>query len=415
MENRYTMVHYNYISRLAAWFLGSLTLGILLPLSLSFANAQSISDQFGVEKIHQSLPNSWSLNFSPDNRMFITERNGALLVEQADNTFMRYTFPINDLYRKGQGGFMDIAFHPQFSTAKSDKADNRTGKGELKNQWIYMSYSFGSDDANGLKIIRFQLPKVGTLVSQVELIFEQESLRDTPVHYGGRLLFDPQHYLYITTGDGFDYREQAQVKHSQLGKTLRMTDTGAAVETNPLYEPNSNAQSYVFTLGHRNPQALIGIERQGEFVLIGHEHGPDGGDEVNLLTKGNNYGWPVITDGKDYSGAAITPFKQYEGMQQPNYNWTPSIAPSGMVYYDGDSFVALKNHLLITALKTRDLRALAIKGDTIGGEVILLSDLNTRLRDIAIDNTGDVYLLTDGVLDPKTKQISAEVLKLVLK
>ena len=163
-------------------------------------------------------------------------------------------------------------------------------------------------------------------------------------------------------------------------------------------------QRYIYTLGHRNPQALL-VSKSG--VIISNEHGPAGGDEINIIEAGKNYGWPIITNGKDYSGALITPFTEYKGMRQPDHDWTPSIAPSGMILYSGTTEPSLTDHLLVTSLKFKQLRALRYSDNKITDERILLADFEYRLRDITVDNQGNILFLTDGD--------SAKIYKLVSK
>jgi glucose/arabinose dehydrogenase len=353
-------------------------------------NAAVTDDNFDVELMVDGLPKSWSLTHSPDNKIFVTDRSGGIIIFDQQWNKTSYTTPINDLFAEGQGGFLDLTFHPDF----------------LSNGWIYLSYSAGNSDANRLKVVRFQLPESGNKVSTIEDVFTVKTDKDTPVHYGGRLAFLSDQSLLISTGDGFDYREQAQVKTSHLGKILRVSDLGKAVEDNPFYNkeaPESNA-NYVFSLGHRNPQALL-VSNSG--MIISHEHGPAGGDEINIIEAGNNYGWPVITNGIDYSGAVITPFTEYKGMQQPNFDWTPSIAPSGMILYESSKLASLSQHLIVTSLKFKQLRAIMLDGTGMSNERILLANFQERLRDIEQDNDGNVLLLTDGE--------GAKIYKLVAK
>ena len=332
----------------------------------------------------------------------MTDRSGGIIVLDENWQKRRYSTSIIDLFTGGQGGFLDITFHPDY----------------LTNDWIYLSYSAGNSNSNRLKVVRFALPVEGNEITQIEHVFTILSDKNTPVHYGGRLAFLPDNTLLISTGDGFDFREQAQLKSSHLGKILRVSDTGRAVTSNPFFSPlttysipqseavslSSVNKNYVYSLGHRNPQALL-VSPSG--VIISHEHGPDGGDEINIIESGQNYGWPIITNGIDYSGALITPFTEYDGMRQPDHDWTPSIAPSGMVLYAGSSLPSLTDHLLVTSLKFKQLRALRFSNNQITAERILLADFEHRLRDIVVDNQGNILLLTDGD--------NAKIFKLVLK
>ena len=373
---------------------------IVIALCLSqmaFAQASTpVADEgFDVELVAEGLPKSWSINLAPDQQIFVAERAGSILVFDQKWQQKSYQPPITDLYPGGQGGYLDIAFHPNFES----------------NGWVYLSYSSGTDNANRLKVVRFKLPKIGPVISKIEDVFVVKTDKNTPVHYGGRLAFMPDNSLLITTGDGFDFREQAQVKSSHLGKILRVSDTGQALTDNPFYNsavPLSN-ENYIFSLGHRNPQALFVTETG---AVISHEHGPDGGDEINIIRKGANYGWPIITNGRDYSGAVITPFTKYKGMQQADYDWTPSIAPSGMILYKSSKLSSLSNHLVVSSLKFKQLRALMFDGAKISNERILLPDFPFRLRDIEQDSEGNILLLTDG---EGGKANSTNIYKLVSK
>ena len=349
-----------------------------------------IDTNFDVELLVDGLPKSWSINLSPDNEIFVTDRSGSLIVFDQQWNKQVFSTSIDDLYKDSQGGFLDLAFHPDF---------------EL-NGWIYLSYSAGTSDSNRLKVVRFTLPNSGNQISIIEDVFIVKTDKNTPVHYGGRLAFLADNSLLITTGDGFDFREQAQLKSSHLGKIIRVSDVGKVLVDNPFYNketPDSNA-NYVFSLGHRNPQALL-VSVSG--LIISHEHGPAGGDEINMIEKGNNYGWPIITNGLDYSGAVITPFTEYSGMQQPGFDWTPSIAPSGMILYKSDKLPSLSQHLIVTSLKFMQLRAIMLNGDKMSNERILLPSFEYRLRDIEQDSDGNILLLSDGD--------TAQIFKLVTK
>jgi glucose/arabinose dehydrogenase len=354
------------------------------------ATPAAIDTTFDVELLVDGLPKSWSINLSPDNEIFITDRSGSIIVFDQQWNKQVFSTSIDDLFADSQGGFLDLAFHPNFAL----------------NGWIYLSYSAGTSDSNRLKVVRFKLPNSGNEISTVEDVFIVKTDKNTPVHYGGRLAFLDDNSLLITTGDGFDFREQAQVKSSHLGKIIRVSDVGKALVDNPFYNkeaPNSNA-NYVFSLGHRNPQALL-VSVSG--LIISHEHGPAGGDEINMIEKGYNYGWPIITNGRDYSGAVITPFTEYSGMQQPDFDWTPSIAPSGMILYESDKVPSLSQHLIVTSLKFQQLRAIMLDGDNMSNERILLPNFEHRLRDIEQDSNGNILLLSDGD--------AAQIFKLVTK
>lgn len=308
--------------------------------------------------------------------LLIVTRDGELVIVGDDGEVSRFSLALDNLYTKGQGGVLDILIPSQFPA----------------NPAVLLSYSKGSDDANRLAVVKGEL-SLTSGISNIEPVIEVAQTKDTPVHYGGKLLqlesseASKEQGFLVTTGDGFDYREQAQVIRSQLGKVLGFTLSGE-----PLTNPSFSESPYVFTLGHRNPQGLVQGPK-GQIFL--HEHGPDGGDEVNLLQKGANYGWPVVTLGKDYSGARISPFSTYPDMTDPIVDWTPSIAPSSMIYYSHDQYPMLTDTLLVTSLKAKALYAVHKKPNKYVSTKIY-EELEVRLRDIAVDHQGNLLLLTDG-------------------
>ena len=308
--------------------------------------------------------------------ILVITRDGELVILDDSGNISRFSLALSDLYTKGQGGVLDILIPSQFPA----------------NPAVLLSYSKGSDDANRLAVVKGEL-SLTSGVSNIEPVIEVAQTKDTPVHYGGKLLqlessdASQAPSFLVTTGDGFDYREQAQVVSSQLGKVL-----GFNINGKPLVNPTYPDSPYVYTLGHRNPQGLV-KGPQGQVFL--HEHGPDGGDEVNLLYKGANYGWPVVTLGKDYSGARISPFSTYPGMTDPIVDWTPSIAPSSMIYYSHNQYPMLTDTLLVTSLKAKALYAVN-KTSSAYVSTKVFDELEMRLRDIAVDHQGNLILLTDG-------------------
>lgn len=308
--------------------------------------------------------------------ILIVTRDGDLVIVDNKGEGKRFPLMLDNLYTKGQGGVLDILIPSQFP-------DDST---------VLLSYSKGSDSANRLAVVKGQL-SLTSGITNLQPVLEVAQTKDTPVHYGGKLLqlegsaLGATHGFLVTTGDGFDYREQAQVISSQLGKVL-----GFMIDGEPLVNHPFPENPFIFTVGHRNPQGLV-QGNNGQIFL--HEHGPDGGDEVNLLQQGANYGWPVVTLGKDYSGARISPFKTYPGMTDPIVNWTPSIAPSSMLYYTDSQYPMLTNSLLVTSLKAKALYVVKAVSNAYTSSRVF-DELGERLRDIAIDHNGNILLLTDG-------------------
>jgi glucose/arabinose dehydrogenase len=326
-----------------------------------------------VETIATGLDHPWSLAFLPDGRVLVTERTGRLSVLQAGRKKAISGVPA--VYEASQGGLFDVVLHPQFAT----------------NGLVYLSYAAGSPKANFTRITRARLQ--GNALVDQRIIFEVAPPKDTPVHYGGRMAFLPDGTLAMTVGDGFDFREQAQRLGSGLGKIVRLRDDGSTPPDNPFVGTNG-AQPGIWSYGHRNPQGLAIDPATGR--LYAHEHGPRGGDEVNVITRGGNYGWPVATKGRDYSGASISPFKTYKGMIDGIVVWVPSIAPSGLAVYRGTMFPELAGDLLVGALVDREVRRVDL--DAAGrviGQSRLFPEISARVRDVRVAPDGAIWVTTD--------------------
>jgi len=359
--------------------------GLLISIQLCSINfAYAVDDKYNdltLNPVISDLPPSWAITISPDNFLYVSHRGGELAKYSLRGEKVASYHPeLADLYYEGQGGLSAIAFHPDF----------------VRTPWIYLSYSYGNNNANGLKVIRILLSDnedPANSILRQETIYEQSDLRDTAVHYGARLAFMADGSLLISTGDGFDYRENAQKMTSDMGKVLRLTDTGRIPKSNPFVSAESPVQKMIYSIGHRNPQALLVLPNN---QVIAHEHGPAGGDEINIIKPSTNYGWPVITQGRDYIGSLITPFTEYEGMQQPAFNWTPSIAPSGMVFYNHPNIEPFAYRLLVTSLKFKQLHTLRISNQVIEDEVVYFANSDYRMRDVAVSNNGRVFILSDG-------------------
>jgi len=337
----------------------------LLALGVSTSTA---AVEFRLETFTSGLSLPWSIAFLPDGSALVTELGGQLRRIDSSGQAGDAIENIPAVYFAGQGGLFDVLLHPDFG----------------RNGLVYLSYAEGSPRNNGTAIARGKL--VGNRLENVEVIYRTAPRKDTPVHYGGRMAFLADGTLLLTTGDGFDYREAAQDVSSGLGKVIRIKDDGS-----PAYGNQFAESPYVYSYGHRNPQGLA-VSRSGTIWL--HDHGPRGGDELNRIEAGVNYGWPAITYGLDYNGAIISPYTEWEGMAQPEHYWVPSIAPSGLTIYEGDLFPDWKGDLFVGALVNREVRRL----DLINGEVVaeekLFSELNDRIRDVRSGPDGALYILT---------------------
>jgi glucose/arabinose dehydrogenase len=326
----------------------------------------------------ENLNFPWSLAVLPDGRILVAELGGTLRIVD-DETVSPPLSGVPDVYRKSQGGLFDVLLHPDFAS----------------NQTVYLSYAQGPPGANATRISRAVLnaPENGEAgISEVETLFTVAPTKDTPVHYGGRLAFLPDGTLIMSTGDGFDYREAAQDLTSLLGKIIRINDDGSIPADNP-FTADPNIPGAIYSYGHRNPQGLISDPVTGRIYL--HEHGPRGGDEVNLIEPGANYGWPMVTHGLDYSGAYVSPYTSLPGLVDPLHVWVPSIAPSGFAIYRGDRFPEWDGDLFVGALVDQDVRRLTMDGDRIVDEHKMFTDLGARVRDIRVHD-GELYIITDG-------------------
>jgi len=346
-----------------------LQLLILLSVWSDAVNGQVI--EYNVEVVADGLNHPWSLAFMPTGEWLVTEREGRLWsIDEAGSKTEVGGVP--EVFAAGQGGLFDVTLHPRFN----------------RNRLLYLSFAAGDNKANATTIVRARL-KREQLVEVTEIFAVKDNKRG-PVHYGGRMAFLPDGTLLLTTGDGFDYREAAQDLRSQLGKLLRMTDAGKVPADNP-FAGRSDADPYVYSYGHRNPQGLA-IDSASNTIYL-HEHGPAGGDELNQIEAGKNYGWPAITHGKDYSGAHVSPLTAYPGMEQPLVHWTPSIAVSGLAIYRGDRFESWHGQAIVGALVERGLRTVNLVDQT---QQIVLSELGQRIRDVREGPDEALYLLTDA-------------------
>ncbi len=352
---------------------GIVFLATSIALSAQQTTAKSLP-KANVDVLHTDIPYPKALLVLTPDTLLVTDRRGKL--HRFDNhQLTQWLLVADDVLSDGQGGVLDIEKSPDYA----------------EDGWLYITYSAETDEGNALRLIRARLAE-DALVDK-EILHTVSPAISNPVHFGGKITFLNDGSLLITTGEGFDYREQAQNRQSQLGKVLRLTLEGQIPDDNPFVD-DPTTDPAIFSLGHRNPQGLIKHSSSG--VIYAHEHGPAGGDELNVLEAGQNYGWPVITRGKDYSGAQITPYRVYPGMQQPLVDWTPSIAPSSMIEYRGDMFPELQGDLLITTLKSKELVWLQLREQRIVREASLFRYLSERLRDVAVGHDGSLLLLTDG-------------------
>lgn len=356
-----------------------LLLGLISPAPAeTVLTEKSSKADIVVESVARGLERPWGLAFLPDGRMIVTEKIGRLRVIDKDGTISPALGGVPKVAARGQGGLLDVALDPNFS----------------ENRLVYVSYAEPRDGGRaGTAVARGRLDENGGSLEQVKVIFRQEPGHTGGNHFGSRLAFAPDGNLFVTLGDRFDLREEAQDLSNHLGKIVRIRPDGSAPDDNP-FVGKSGAKPEIWSYGHRNGQAAAINPRTGELWTA--EHGARGGDEVNTPRKGLNYGWPVITYGVDYSGAQIGVGTKKAGMEQPAYYWDPSIAPSGMAFYTGDKFPGWKGSVFVGALAGQLLARLELDGDRITREERLLTRLGARIRDVQQGPDGFLYLLTDA-------------------
>lgn len=345
---------------------------------ISSAGAQqrfpSSAGELSVDTVASGLEHPWGLAFLPDGRMLVTERPGRLRLVSASGEKSRPIAGVPSVVARGQGGLLDVVLDPGF-------AQNRT---------LYLSFSEPRAGGNGTSVAKARLSANGAALEGVNVIFRQGPAVNSNMHFGSRLVFDRAGALFVTVGDRYSQRDQAQNPENHIGKLLRISPDGGPAPGNPKKE---GWAPEVWSIGHRNVQGAALHPETGQIWTA--EHGARGGDEVNTPKAGLNYGWPVITYGIDYSGAKIGEGTAKPGMQQPLFYWDPSIAPSGAAFYTGDAWPSWRNSLFVGALAGQMLVRLSTRGESVTGEERLLSSLGERIRDVRQGPDGLLYLLSD--------------------
>lgn len=338
---------------------------------------ESGQESFLLETVAGGLEHPWALAFLPDQSFLVGERGGTLWhISEDGQTKTAITGLPPNLRAAGQGGLFDIMPAPDFSRSNT----------------LYIAYTGEADNKNNTELARATLNLENHTLSDVSTLFAAAPKVSGNNHYGGKLLSGPDGKIYLTLGERFNYLDRVQKPDNHLGTIIRLNRDGSVPEDNPFAADGGAKPPEVYTWGHRNVQGIAW--RPGTDDIWTHEHGPKGGDEINILSPGVNYGWPAITYGVDYSGFPVSDKTEAEGMAQPLLHWTPSIAPSGMAFYDGDKFPEWKGDLFIGALSGMHLRRLELDGDTVTEQEVLLKDTG-RIRDVRSGPDGYLYLLTD--------------------
>jgi glucose/arabinose dehydrogenase len=361
----------------------------IIALSVLPAQAQKVlkTDHHNVKvtTVVSGLHHPWGMAFLPDGRILVTEKRGTLRMIDGGKLVAKPVEGIPKSTNHGQGGLMDVALHPKYA----------------ENGWVYWTFNGEESGQHGTELARGKLtgPKDAPRMTDVQVLFKLQPKGPTQHHFGSRIVFDRDGYLFVTFGDRGDSprkgaEQRAQKLDDHAGKSIRLFDDGRVPSDNPFVK-TTGAKPEIFTYGNRNMQGAALNPLTGK--LWTHEHGPQGGDEVNIMNAGVNYGWPVITYGVNYGvGTKIGEGTEKSGLQQPIHKWVPSIAPSGMAFYTGDKFPKWKGSLLVGALAGQTVARLTLDGDKVTGEERLFTGELGRIRDLRQGPDGFVYVLTDS-------------------
>jgi len=328
---------------------------------------------YKLEVVASDIAIPWGMAWLPDGTMLVTEKSGVLYhIKNGAKTEIKN---VPTVYTRGQGGLLDIVLHPDYA----------------KNGWIYITYSSDEGEGNGgnTKLIRAKL--LNESLTQIEPLYKATPNTTKGQHFGSRIVFDNDGYLYFSIGErGEEFVNPQDIKRDG-GKIYRLNDDGSIPKDNP-FVGQEGVKEAIYTFGNRNPQGMAKNPITG--AIWANEHGPKGGDEINIIKKGANYGWPVVTYGVNYDGTQITAETEKNGIEKPIYYWLPSIAPSGMAFVTGDKYPDWKGHLLVGSLKFQYLELVKLKGNEIIGREKIATDIG-RLRDVKQGPDGFIYIAVE--------------------
>lgn len=356
------------------------------PSSTQVASTNRAAQGYRTKEVLNGLERPWGMAWLPDGRLLISEKSGKLRVVNNGKLEPTAISGVPPVMYEGQGGLMDVSIHPRFA----------------ENRFIYLTYSHGTPEANRTRIARAVLD--GNTLRNLKTIFEVKQTKSGTQHFGSRIVWLPDNTMLVSIGDGGNppvsldgqlIRNQAQNLRSRLGKVVRLNDDGSVPRDNPFVN-KPNADPTIWSYGHRNIQGMA-IDPTSKRVWAS-EHGSKGGDELNLVAAGQNYGWPIVTHSKEYWGDEITKERSRPGMVDPKVVWTPATAPGGLLFYTGDRFPAWKGNLFSSGLVSRDLKRIELdaQGNVRTQESIKIGQ---RVRDVSQGPDGLIYLITDdGVL-----------------
>ena len=329
---------------------------------------------YTLEKVVSDIQIPWGMTWLPDGSMLVTEKSGILYhIKNGAKTEIKN---VPKVYTRGQGGLLDITLHPDYA----------------KNGWIYITYAAeeGEGEGGNTKLIRAKLLDGG--LTQIESLYKATPNTTKGSHFGSRIVFDNEGYLYFSIGERKNDKDNPQDITRDCGKIYRLNDDGSIPKDNP-FVGQAGVKEAIYTYGNRNPQGMAKHPETGE--IWAHEHGPLGGDEINIIKKGANYGWSVVTYGINYDGTTITTETQKPGIENPIYYWLPSIAPSGMAFVTSDKYPDWKGHLLVGSLKFQYLELVKLKGKEVTDRQKIAADIG-RVRNVMQGPDGFIYVAVEG-------------------
>ncbi len=337
--------------------------------------ALAVSDNVNkIETVVDNLSNPWGMAWLPDGSMLITEKDGELILFKDSEKSTINGLP--EIYSRGQGGLLDVAIHPNYK----------------ENGWIYFTHASqdGGGEGGNTQLIRAKLS--GQSLTNVEVLYKAMPNTKKGQHFGSRIAFDSAGFVYFSIGDRGNRDQNPQDITRDNGKIYRLHDDGRIPQDNPFVGQN-NAKEAIYSYGHRNPQGMAVHPKTG--AIWTHEHGPKGGDEINIIKKGVNYGWPVISYGVNYSGTSFTDLTQKEGMEQPIHYWDPSIAPCGMAFVTGNKYPEWEGSLLVGSLKFNYVELVKLDGNKVLSTQKIVPDIG-RVRNVKLGPNGYIYIALEG-------------------
>ncbi len=329
---------------------------------------------YSIEMVVDNLSNPWGMTWLPDGSMLITEKSGELI--HFKNGIKKMIKNVPEVYNRGQGGLLDIESHPKYS----------------ENGWIYITYASSEGEGNGGNTALIRCKLKGDSLTEIEQLYKATPNTTRGQHFGSRIEFDNNGYLYFSIGERGDRDVNPQDITRDGGKIYRLNDDGSIPADNPFVN-DPKAKKAIYTYGNRNPQGMAKHPSTGEIWI--HEHGPKGGDEINIVKKGANYGWPVVSYGINYSGTKFTDETSRPGMEEPVYYWVPSIAPCGMAFVTGDKYPEWKGHLLVGSLKFNYVELVKLNGKKVVSREKIAEEVG-RVRNVKVGPDGYIYIGIEG-------------------